>query len=38
MSEIPDFVTSYGKEIGLTALALNDDGVCALTFDEKNQC
>jgi len=35
MSGIPDFVTAYGKEIGLTALALNEEGICALTFDEK---
>lgn len=35
MSDVADFVRSYGKEIGLTELALNDEGVCALTFDEK---
>jgi hypothetical protein len=35
MSALEGFISSYGKEVGLSSLALNEQGMCALGFDDK---
>lgn len=35
MIDFSEYITNYGKEIGLPDLNLNDDGICSLCFDEK---
>ena len=35
MADFTNYISSYGKEVGLPSLALNEQGVCSLTFDGK---
>ena len=35
MADFTNYISSYGKEVGLPNLTLNEQGVCSLTFDGK---
>lgn len=35
MIDFSEYIVNYGKEVGITDLKLNDDGICSLSFDEK---
>jgi hypothetical protein len=35
MIDFSEYIVNYGKEVGLSDLKLNEDGICSLSFDEK---
>ena len=35
MIDFSEYIVNYGKEVGLSDLRLNEDGICSLSFDEK---
>ena len=35
MVEFSDFIASYGQDVGISDLKLNEQGVCSLNFDSK---
>ncbi len=35
MIDFSEYIVSYGKEIGIPSLKLNEDGICSLCFDSK---